>query len=132
MDFDELKSFHKEFAENHAELQKEFVKLFKKWIKKDVRLTMVSILALPFSCIMTILLESKNMEIESTFPEFPDVIQRYLYPIILLKDKWGCIPSKQFAEEYSKIYQSQFDSVLLDEQTRKNFAKWYDERNKRS
>ena len=100
-----------------------------KWLKKDPRLTISMTVSMPLNFIFQLMQQSKNKEIETAFPDFPDAISRYLSPFDSLKEKWGKIDSKEFIKEYGDLYQSQFDVYFSSPEQKREFEEWYNQRN---
>jgi hypothetical protein len=128
MDYAELETLNKEFAEQTKQMIEEFAELYQKWMKKDARTTLVHLGSLPINMLMTLMTNGDN-HVSKVFPELPDMYERYFMPFQVLKDKWGVIPDSKFVEEYGKVYQSQFTAFFPDEQEKKNFERWYKAQN---
>lgn len=127
MDFEELSKLNKEFAEQTKQMSKEFTELFTKWLKKSPRLSCINALHLPInSIVQMLLLDDKNL-IPEILNDFPEVFERFLKPFTIIKDKWGKVSSKEFADLYYVEYQKQFDKFFASDEEQKNFQDWFKE-----
>jgi hypothetical protein len=130
MNFDDLKELNEKFSSEVAQFNTEFGDLFEKWLKKSPRMASIMIIHLPINGIMGALKD--NMPLHDMFPELPDVFIRFLNPFLKLRDNWGRISAKEFYEQYTKVYESQFDAFFVDKETKENFKEWFEKENKDS
>jgi hypothetical protein len=129
MDYDNLKDLNEKFAKEAAEFVADFGNLFRKWILKSPRLASVMIIHIPINCIMGAI--EDEVAIHDLFPDLPDVFIRFMMPFVKLQDRWGKVSGKEFADEYKKLYESQFSAWFINQEERKNFEKWFEKQNGR-
>ncbi len=125
MEYEQLKRLNKTFAQETIEFNNDFFKLHRKWFKKSPRMTMVMSIHLPINMIMSMIGESE-IPVHELFPELPDMFIRFVAPFIKLREKWGKIPGDEFAEEYQKLYESQFNKVFETDEDKEKFQKWFE------
>jgi hypothetical protein len=130
MNFDDLKELNEKFSSEVAQFNTEFGDLFKKWLQKSPRMASIMIIHLPINSIMGAL--EDNLPLHEMFPELPEVFIRFLNPFLKLRDNWGRISAKEFYEQYTKVYESQFDAFFVDKETKENFKEWFEKENKDS
>src|ERR1700679_2140137 len=97
MDYEKLSELHEEFAKQTIEMNNEFIVLFEKWKKKSLRLSAVMAIHMPINLIMNLIQQDKNSAIPRLFEDLPEVFERFLNPFVKIKEKWGKISSKEFA-----------------------------------
>lgn len=130
MDYNKLEDLNKEFAQQSNEMNQEFIELFKKWLKRDPRTTMINAVHLPLNVIMNLIKQGKT--VSTVFPELPDMFIRFFKPFEILKNKWGKIPDTEFANEYKKIYESQFIEWFPSKEEKEKFVKWFEKNNQKN
>ena len=125
MDYEELEKLNKEFAQESYQIMQDFNEVFMKWFKKSPRTAIVIMIQFPINVLgMSINKIPENFH-SKCFPELPDMMYRFMNPFITIREKWGKIPDKEFMEEYSKIYQAQFDDWFPSEEEKDKFNKWF-------
>ncbi len=122
MDFETLSKLNAEYAKESQLFWDEFIDLWKKWMKKSPRLAVVNALHFPLNLIMNMI----DNGLPQAVPEVPDMMERFLTPMILLKDVWGKIPGKVFIEKYKALYESQWEKLGITPEMKKNFKEWYE------
>jgi hypothetical protein len=133
MDLEQLKELNKDFAEETKQFNNEFIDLFKKWLENgNKRLAIINMVHLPLNGILNVIAEDKENVMCEVFPELPDMYVRFFMPFLKLKVLWGTIPNEKFVEEYSRLYQAQFDEWFSTEEERKQFREWFETQNKGS
>ncbi len=129
MEFKEIEKLNKEFAKLTEKMTSDFITLFNKYMKKDPRATMILMLHLPLNLMLNIVDNSK-IDMNEIFPEFPDMYIRFMKPFIILREKWGKIPNKQFVKEYGELYEKQFNHLFPSEEYKNAFEIWIKGENK--
>jgi hypothetical protein len=126
MKIEELENLNEEFTKDFRKMTEEYIKLFKKYFKKNTKLCLVCSVHLPINIIMNLIKSCSDKQCSTVFPDLPDMMRRFFMPFFLLQGEWGKISDKKFAEEYDRLYHFQFGEFSIDEESKKNFEKWYE------
>lgn len=124
----DLEKLNKEYADQTKLMSHEFIEIFEKWLERNPRLAIVNGVHLPLHITIN-LIKRSSAPISVLFPELPDMFIRFMKPFEILRDKWGKMPDKEFIEQYTKIYESQFDEWFPSEKEKENFEKWFKSQN---